>query len=58
MKINNVKSFEYRADLLGGIDKITSEVNNFIQNLRKKGTTEIELDITTTGKGIVYTLIW
>ena len=58
MKINTVKSFEYRADLLGGIDKITSEVNNFIQNLRKKGTTEIELDITTTGRGIIYTLIW
>lgn len=58
MKINNVKSFEYRADLLGGIDKITSEVNNFIQSLRKKGTTEIELDITTTGRGIIYTLIW
>lgn len=58
MKINNVKSFEYRADLLGGVDKITSEVNNFIQSLRKKGTTEIELDITTTGRGIIYTLIW
>lgn len=58
MKINNVKSFEYRADLLGGIDKITSEVNNFIQNLRKKGTTEIEINITATGRGIVYTLIW
>ena len=58
MKINNVKSFEYRADLLGGIDKITSEVNNFIQSLRKKGTTEIDLDITTTGRGIIYTLIW
>ena len=58
MKINNVKSFEYRADLLGGIDKITSEVNNFIQNLRKKGTTEIELDTTTTGRGVIYTLIW
>lgn len=58
MKINNVKSFEYRADLLGGVDKITSEVNNFIQNLRKKGTAEIELDITTTGRGIIYTLIW
>ena len=28
MKVNNVKSFEYRTDLLGGIDKITSEVNN------------------------------
>lgn len=58
MKVNNVKSFEYRTDLLGGVDKITSEVNNFIQNLKKKGTTEIELDITTTGRGIVYTLIW
>lgn len=58
MKVNNVKSFEYRTDLLGGIDKIASEVNNFIQNLKKKGTTEIELDITTTGRGIVYTLIW
>lgn len=58
MKVNNVKSFEYRTDLLGGIDKITSEVNNFIQNLKKKGTTEIELDITTTGRGIIYTLIW
>lgn len=58
MKVNNVKSFEYRTDLLGGIDKITIEVNNFIQNLKKKGTTEIELDITTTGRGIVYTLIW
>ena len=58
MKVNNVKSFEYRTDLLGGVDKITSEVNNFIQNLKKKGTTEIELNITTTGRGIVYTLIW
>ena len=58
MKVNNVKSFEYRTDLLGGIDKITSEVNNFIQNLKKKGTTEIEIDITTTGRGIIYTLIW
>ena len=58
MKVNNVKSFEYRTDLLGGIDKITSEVNNFIQNLKKKGTTEIELNITTTGRGIIYTLIW
>lgn len=58
MKVNNVKSFEYRTDLLGGVDKTTSEVNNFIQNLKKKGTTEIELDITTTGRGIVYTLIW
>ena len=58
MKINNVKSFEYRADLLGGVDKITGEVNNFIQNLKKKGTTEIEIDITTTGRGIIYTLIW
>lgn len=58
MKVNNVKSFEYRTDLLGGIDKITSEVNNFIQNLRKKGATEIEIDITTTGRGIIYTLIW
>ena len=58
MKVNNVKSFEYRTDLLGGVDKTTSEVNNFIQNLKKKGTTEIELNITTTGRGIVYTLIW
>lgn len=58
VKVNNVKSFEYRTDLLGGVDKITSEVNNFIQNLKKKGTTEIELDITTTGRGIIYTLIW
>ena len=58
MKVNNVKSFEYRTDLLGGIDKITSEVNNFIQNLKKKGTAEIKLDITTTGRGIIYTLIW
>lgn len=58
MKVNNVKSFEYRTDLLGGVDKTTSEVNNFIQNLKKKGTTEIELDITTTGRGIIYTLIW
>ena len=58
MKVNNVKSFEYRTDLLGGIDKITSEVNNFIQSLKKKGTTEIEIDITATGRGIVYTLIW
>lgn len=58
MKVNNVKSFEYRTDSLGGIDKITSEVNNFIQNLKKKGTTEIELDITTTDRGIVYTVIW
>lgn len=46
MKVNNVKSFEYKTDSLGGIDKITSEVNNFIQNLKKKGTTEIELDFT------------
>lgn len=58
MKVNNIKSFEYRTDLLGGIDKITSEVNNFIQNLKKKGTTEIEIDITATDRGIVYTLIW
>ena len=58
MKVNNVKSFEYKTDSLGGIDKITSEVNNFIQNLKKKGTTEIELDITTTDRGIVYTVIW
>lgn len=58
MKVNNIKSFEYRTDLLGGIDKITSEVNNFIQSLKKKGTTEIELNITTTGRGIIYTLIW
>ena len=58
MKVNNIKSFEYRTDLLGGIDKKTSEVNNFIQNLKKKGTTEIEIDITATGRGIVYTLIW
>ncbi|MEF2664957.1 MAG: hypothetical protein U0M91_04950 [Lachnospira eligens] len=58
MKVNNIKSFEYRVDLLGGIDKTTGEVNNFIQNLKEKGTTEITLDITTTGKGIVYTLIW
>lgn len=28
------------------------------QHLKEKGTTEITLDITTTGKGIVYTLIW
>lgn len=46
VKVNNVKSFEYKTDSLGGIDKITSEVNNFIQNLKKKGTTEIELDFT------------
>lgn len=36
MKVNNVKSFEYRTDLLGGVDKTTSEVNNFIQNLKKE----------------------
>ena len=35
-----------------------SGVNNFIQNLKEKGTTEITLDITTTGKGIDYILIW
>lgn len=58
MKVNNIKSFEYRTDLLGGVDKITGEVNNFIQNLKKKGATEIKLDITTTGRGIIYTLIW
>lgn len=58
MKVNNVKSFEYRIDLLGDVDKTTGEVNNFIQNLKEKGITEITLDITTTGKGIIYTLIW
>lgn len=58
MKVNNIKSFEYRTDLLGGVDKITGEVNNFIQNLKKKGATEIEIDITATGRGIIYTLIW
>lgn len=41
-----------------GEEKRTGKVNNFIQNLKEKGTTEITLDITTTGKGIVYTLIW
>lgn len=25
MKVNNIKSFEYRVDLLGGIDKTTGE---------------------------------
>lgn len=58
MKVNNVKSFEYRIDLLDDIDKTTGEVNKFIQNLKEKGITEITLDITTTGKGIIYTLIW
>ena len=29
-----------------------------LDHLKEKGTTEITLDITTTGKGIVYTLIW
>ena len=24
MKVNNVKSFEYRTDLLGGVDKFTN----------------------------------
>lgn len=55
---NNKKRGNKKYDSLSGIDKITSEVNNFIQNLKKKGTTEIEIDITATDRGIVYTLIW
>lgn len=55
--MKNVKSFEYRIGW-GGEDKSTNEVNSFLRRLNEKGITDVEINITSTGHGVMYTLIW
>ena len=55
--MKQIKSFEYRVGW-GSEDSITEVVNKYIVDLSKKGLRDIEVNITSTGKGVMYTLIW
>ncbi len=55
MKI--IKSFEHRTGW-GGVDQTTDKVNQYIARLSEKGINDVEIDIETTGKGVMYSLIW
>lgn len=52
-----IKSFEHLS-AWGSVNDTVEEVNNEIQILHNRGAEFIELDIASTGKGIIYTLIW
>lgn len=55
--MKKIKSYEYRIGW-GGVDDTVKEVNNKLEELAKKGIEDVEVDITTTGKGVIYTLVW
>lgn len=55
--MKRIKIFEFRA-CYTHIDKFTQNINDFLQELHQKGKLSIEIIVTTTDKGAVYTLIW
>lgn len=55
--MKQIKAFELITGLHHDYD-ITREVNNEIHKLNEKGINAIDLNITSTGEGVIYTLIW
>lgn len=55
--MKKIKSYEFRAGW-GSEDETTEEVNKKLAKLSQKGIKDVELNITGTGKGVMYTIIW
>lgn len=55
--MKKVESFEHRTGW-GGIEETDNEVNEKLKKLNSKGINNIEILSTSTGKGLVYTVIW
>lgn len=55
--MKQIKAFELITGLHHDYD-ITRAINNEIQKLNEKGINTIDLNITSTGEGVIYTLIW
>lgn len=55
--MKKIKSYEYRVGW-GSEDKITEEVNKKLAKLSKNGIKDVDVNITGTGKGVMYTIIW
>lgn len=55
--MKKINAFEHRIGW-GGIEVTVEEVNDYIEKLNSNGIKDVEILPTTTGKGVVYTLIW
>ena len=55
--MKQIKSFEFRMGW-GGVNETIDKVNHEIKRLNDNGIGEIDINITCTGKGVMYTLIW
>ena len=54
--MKKIQAFEYTAGW-GSIKDTIEKVNNRIEDLEESGK-EVEVIVTGTGKGVIYTLIW
>lgn len=55
--MKKIKSYEYRVGW-DSEDEITEEVNKKLAKLSKNGIKDVDVNITGTGKGVMYTIIW
>ena len=55
--VKQIKSFEHRSGW-GAVNDTVTAVNNFTAELNQKGIENVEIQITSTGHGIVYTVIY
>ena len=55
--MKQIKSFEHRLGW-GSVNDTTTEVNNFIMELHQKGIENMEIQVTPTGHGVMYTVIY
>lgn len=55
--MKKIKSFEHRIGW-GRVEETTDEINQYISQLSNKNINDVEINIQTTGKGVIYSLIW
>ena len=55
--MKKIEAFEFRMGW-GSEKETTKKVNARLAELAQEGKIDVEIIVTSTGKGVVYTLIW
>ena len=56
--MKRIKSFEFRCDYGNVKEQCTNEINDLIKGLNDNGIKDVDINLTSTGKGVMYSLIW
>lgn len=55
--MKQVKAFEFRCGW-ESVEEVTLKVNAFVEELKNGGNYDVEIIVTSTGKGCVYNVIY